>query len=196
MVKPGLRTPERLSLATDKVRFVGEPVVAVAAVSRAIAEDATELVEVNYEPLPVVVDAEKSLLPGAPLLYEDWGDNVIFHDVHKSPGTEEAFRNADYVFQERLVSNRYSPTPIENRAMLANFDKNQGTLSIFASTQFPHALRTFLSQTLDFPENKIPRSRAEGRWGLWNKVCRVSRRSNYGNPLDEVRAPRKVVRGS
>src|SRR5579872_686567 len=155
MVKPGLRTPERLSLATDKVRFVGEPIVAIAAISRAIAEDAVELVEVEYEPLQVVVDGEKSLLKDAPLLYEDWGDNVIFHDTHKSPGTEEAFQQADYVFKERLVSNRYSPTPIENRAMLASFDKTQGTLSIYASTQFPHALRTFLSQTLDFPENNI-----------------------------------------
>ncbi|MDA4112295.1 MAG: xanthine dehydrogenase family protein molybdopterin-binding subunit [Thaumarchaeota archaeon] len=155
MAKPGLRTPERLSLATDKVRFVGEPVVAVAAISRAIAEDAIELVEVNYEPLDVVVDAEKSLEKGAPLLYEDWGDNVIFHDEMKSPGTENAFEEADHVFRERLVSNRYSPTPMETRAMLASFDKTEGKLLIYASTQFPHALRTFLAQTLDFSENKI-----------------------------------------
>ncbi|MDA4129352.1 MAG: xanthine dehydrogenase family protein molybdopterin-binding subunit [Thaumarchaeota archaeon] len=155
MVKPGLRTPERLSLATDKVRYVGEPIVAVAAVSRALAEDAVELVEVDYEPLSVVVDAEKSLQSGAPLLYEDWGDNIIFHDEMKSPGTEKAFEKADFVFKERLVSNRYSPTPIENRAILSSFDKTEEKLTIFASTQFPHALRTFLSQTLDFPENKI-----------------------------------------
>jgi len=155
MVKPGLRTAERLSLATDKVRFVGEPVVAVAAISRGIAEDAVELVEVEYEPLRVVVDAEKSLQPGAPLLYEEWGDNVIFHDEMKSPGSNQAFEEADYVFRERLVSNRYSPTPMETRAMLASFDKTENKLTIYASTQFPHALRTFLAQTLDFPENKI-----------------------------------------
>jgi aerobic carbon-monoxide dehydrogenase large subunit len=155
MAKPGLRTPERLSLATDKVRFVGEPVVAVAAISRAVAEDAAELVEVEYEPLEVVVDASKSLEAGAPILYDDWGDNVIFHDEMKSPGTEKAFEEADYVFKETLVSNRYSPTPIETRAMLASYDKARNDLTIYASTQFPHALRTFLAQTLDFPENKI-----------------------------------------
>ena len=155
MAKPGLRTPERLSLATDKVRYVGEPVVAVAAISRAIAEDAVELIEVEYEPLEVVVDAEKSIETGAPLLYEDWGDNVIFHDQMKSPGTDNAFRNADLVLKERLVSNRYSPTPIETRAMLASYDRTENRLTIYASTQFPHALRTFLSQTLDFPEHRI-----------------------------------------
>lgn len=155
MAKPGLRTPERLSLASDKVRYVGEPVVAVAATSRAIAEDAVELIEVDFEPLDVVVDAEKSMEDGAPLLYEEWGDNVIFHDEMKSPGTQKAFDEADYVFKERLVSNRYSPTPIETRAMLASFDRTENRLTIYASTQFPHALRTFLSQTLDFPENRI-----------------------------------------
>jgi len=155
MAKPGLRTPERLSLASDKVRYAGEPVVAVAAISRAIAEDAVELIQVDYEPLDVVVDAEKSMKSGAPLLYEDWGDNVIFHEEMKSPGTEEAFREADFIFKERLVSNRYSPTPIETRAMLASFDRTENRLTIYASTQFPHALRTFLSQTLDFPENRI-----------------------------------------
>ena len=75
-------------------------------ISRGIAEDAVELVEVEYEPLRVVVDAEKSLQPGAPLLYEEWGDNVIFHDEMKSPGSNQAFEEADYVFRERLVSNQ------------------------------------------------------------------------------------------
>ena len=156
MHKPGMRNPERMSLATDKVRFVGEPVVAVAATSRAIAEDALELIDVEYEPLQVVTDAEESLREGMnALLYEEWGDNVLFHDQHRSPGTEEMFKQADFVFKERLVSNRYSPTPMENRAILASYDSNENTLLVYASTQFPHVLRTFLSQTLDFPEHKI-----------------------------------------
>jgi carbon-monoxide dehydrogenase large subunit len=155
MQKPGMRTPERMSLATDKVRFVGEPVVAVAAESRAIAEDALELIDVEFEPLPVVVDAEISLDSKDSLLYEEWGDNVLFHDQHKSPGTEAAFHEADFVFKERIVSNRYSPTPIETRAILSSYDPNEKKLLVYASTQFPHVLRTFLAQTLDFPEHKI-----------------------------------------
>jgi aerobic carbon-monoxide dehydrogenase large subunit len=156
MRKPGMRTPERTSLATDKVRFVGEPIVAVAALSRGIAEDALELVEVDYEPLPLVLDAEQTLAdPGKALLYEEWGDNVLYHDVHKTTGTDEMFEKADFILKERLVSNRYSPTPMETRAILANYNSNDNTLLVYASTQFPHVLRTFLSQTLEFPEHKI-----------------------------------------
>ncbi len=155
MNKPGLRTPERLSLAKEKVRYVGEPVAAVAASSRAIAEDAVELVEVEYEPLPVVVDAERALEAEAPLLYEDWGDNVLYREEFRSGGTEMAFKEADLVVSERLVSHRYSPTPIETRAMLADYDKEKDTLQVWASTQFPHVLRTFLAQVLDYPENRI-----------------------------------------
>ena len=155
MQKPGMRTPERLSLATDKVRFVGEPIVAVAATSRAIAEDALELIDVEYRPLSPVIDAENSLESNKSLLYEEWGDNVLFHDTHKTEGTDQAFKEADILIEERLVSNRYSPTPIETRAILASYDKNQNSLLIYASTQFPHVLRTFLAQTLDFAENKI-----------------------------------------
>jgi carbon-monoxide dehydrogenase large subunit len=155
MNKPGMRQPERLSLAKEKVRYVGEPVAAVAAVSRAIAEDAAELVEVEYEPLAPVVDAESALKKDSALLYDDWGDNVIFHDVLRSDGTEKAFSEADFVFKERLVSNRYSPTPIENRAILASYDRDKEFLTIWASTQFPHVMRTFFSQVLEFPENHI-----------------------------------------
>ncbi len=156
MQKPGMRTPERLSLATDKVRFVGEPVAAVAAETRGVAEDALELIDVEYETLPVVVDAEESLRAhGSSLLYEEWGDNILFHDEHKSPGTKAAFDEADIVLKERLVSNRYSPTPMETRAILASYDTNQNNLLVYSSTQFPHVLRTFLSQTLDYPEHRI-----------------------------------------
>ena len=156
MQKPGMRTPERLSLATDKVRFVGEPIVAIAATSRAIAEDAVELISIEYEPLPVTIDAEKSLVePGEAILYEEWKDNVLFHDQHRTEGTDEAFRSAECILKERLESNRYSPTPIETRGILASYDRTEKTLLVYASTQFPHVLRTFLSQTLDFPENKI-----------------------------------------
>lgn len=155
MKLPGLRQPERFSLAVDKVRYVGEPVAAVAAMDRKVAEDALELIDVEYEPLPVLVDAERALEHGSALLYEDWGDNVIFHDVFRSEGTEKAFAEADLVVSERLVSNRYSPTPIENRGLVASYDRERNFLTIWASTQFPHVMRTFLSEVLGFPENRM-----------------------------------------
>lgn len=155
MDKVGMRRPERFSLAINKVRYVGEPVAVVAAETRAIAEDAAELVDVEYERLPVVVDAEKALQEGSPLLYEEWGDNIIYHEEFKSPGTETAFKEADMIIRRRLVSNRYSPTPIENRGILASYNKEDDFLTVWASTQFPHVMRTFLAQVLDFPENRI-----------------------------------------
>jgi carbon-monoxide dehydrogenase large subunit len=155
MKLPALRQPERFSLAVEKVRYVGEPVAVVAAVDRKIAEDALELIEVDYDPLSAVVDAERALEKGSPLLYEEWGDNVIFHDIFRSGGTEKAFAEADIVVKERLVSNRYSPTPIENRGLVASYDKEKNFLTVWASTQFPHVMRTFLSEVLDFPENRI-----------------------------------------
>jgi carbon-monoxide dehydrogenase large subunit len=154
MEKEGMRKPERYSLAKDKVRYVGEPIAVVAAETRAIAEDAVELIEVEYEPLPAVVDAEKALEEGAPLLYEEWGDNILYKEVFKS-GAEEKFKEADLVVRERLVSNRYSPTPIETRAVLSYLDTEKNQLTVWTSTQFPHVVRTFLSQVLDFPENRI-----------------------------------------
>jgi len=155
MKLPGLRQPERYSLAVEKVRYVGEPVAVVAAIDREVAEDALELIDVDYEPLPPVVDAEKAMRPGTPLLYEKWGDNVIFHDAFRSEGTSEAFAEADMVVKERLVSNRYSPTPIENRGVVASYDREKDYLTVWASTQFPHVMRTFLSEVLGFPENRI-----------------------------------------
>lgn len=155
MQKPGMRIPERLSLATDKVRYVGEPVVAVAAETRAIAEDAVELIEVEYEVLPAVVDAEKALEKNSVLLYEEWGDNILFKDSLRGGETEKAFKEAEVIIRERLVSNRYSPTPIETRAIISSYDRSEGTLLVYATTQFPHVLRTFLSQTIDFPEHRI-----------------------------------------
>ncbi|MDA4121291.1 MAG: xanthine dehydrogenase family protein molybdopterin-binding subunit [Thaumarchaeota archaeon] len=155
MALPGQRQPERLSLAVEKVRYVGEPIAVVAATDRKIAEDAVELIEVDYEPLPAVVDAEKAKGKDSPLLYEAWGDNIIFHDAMRSKGTEKAFAEADVIVKERLVSNRYSPTPIENRGLVASYDREKDFLTVWASTQFPHVMRTFLSEVLDFPENRI-----------------------------------------
>ncbi len=108
----------------------------------------------------------------SPLLYEDWGDNILFHDALKGGHTDEAFSQADYVFKERLVSNRYSPTPMENRAILASYDKVEQTLLVYSSTQFPHVLRTFLAQTLEMPEHKIRviAPRVGGGFGIKSSV--------------------------
>jgi carbon-monoxide dehydrogenase large subunit len=151
----GLRIPERPSLALEKVRFVGEPIVAIAAETKYIAEDAKELVEVEFEPLPAVVNAEQAMTQGAPVLYEKWGGNLMFEQHFKGGDVEGAFRRADYVFSETLKSHRYSLTPIENRVVVADYDKANDQLTVYTSTQFPHVYRTFLAEILNLQENRI-----------------------------------------
>jgi len=155
MEMPGMRQVPRTSLAVGRVRFQGEPVVAIAATDRYAAEDAVQLVEVEYEPLPAVVDAEKALEPGSPLLYDEWGDNLIYHGDAKFGDVEGAFARADLVVEGTLVSNRHSPTPMEPRAITAHYDPVKGVFTIWVTTQFPHVFKTYVSQVLKFPEDRI-----------------------------------------
>ena len=155
MKYPGLRDVPRYSLARGKARFVGEPVVAVVAKNRYSLNDIIDSVYVEYEPLPPVVDAEKALKPDAPLLYEEWGDNIVMHSTFRAGDVEAAFASASLVIRERMANQRYAPTPIEGRAVLAHMDPTRGELTIWDSTQFPHVLQTYLSQALNYPEHKI-----------------------------------------
>ncbi len=152
---PGMRHPPRYSLAVNKVRYVGEPVAAVVAEDRYTAEDALESITVDYEPLDPVVDAEKALKPESALLYDEWGDNVLLFKRFSGGDIDRAMKGADVVISERLTSNRISAASIENRGILAHYDPISDHLDIWASTQFPHVLRTYLSQITDHPENKI-----------------------------------------
>ncbi len=152
---PGMRQVPRYSLAVGKARFQGEPVVAIAATDRYAAEDATDLVQVEYEPLPVVVDAERALEEGAPLLYEEWGDNVIMHNVLKVGDVEKSFEQADIIVEDSLYNHRHAPTPIEPRAITALYSPVHDSLTVWATTQFPHVFKTYIAQVLGFPEHKI-----------------------------------------
>ncbi|GBC69709.1 Caffeine dehydrogenase subunit alpha [archaeon HR01] len=151
----GLRAVPRYSLARGKARYVGEPIVAIASKDRYSLNDILESVEVEMEPLEPVVDAEKALEPGAPLLYEEWGDNIIMHSSFRAGDVEEALRRADLVVRRRYTNQRYAPTPIEGRAVLSYYDRARDELTVWDSTQFPHVLQTYLAEALGYPENKI-----------------------------------------
>ena len=151
----GLRSAPTGCLATDRVRYVGEPVAVAAAEDRYAAEDALEAIRVAYEPLPPVVNAERALEPDAPRLYEDWPDNLMFHFTVKGGDIEEAFRRADLVVSDRVTIHRYTGTPLETRGYVADFDAASGSLTFWASTQQPHPLRTILATVLQIPESRI-----------------------------------------
>jgi aerobic carbon-monoxide dehydrogenase large subunit len=142
-------------LAVDKVRFVGDPIAAVVATDRYLAEDALDLIEVDYEVLPAVVDVEKALEPGAPLVHDEWGDNI--ESTHKvvAGDVEKAFAEADLILEDRFVTQRSTGAPIETSGAVAIYDKFTNTLTEWSSTQFPHFLRTTLSHCLGIPESAV-----------------------------------------
>ncbi len=142
-------------LPTDRVRFVGEPIGIVAADSRYIAEDALDLIEVEYEPLPVVVDVEQALAPGATLLHPEWGSNIAGETHSESGDVDQVFAAADRVYQRRFRLGRHSAFPMETRGCLAQLDPVTDHLILWTSTQTPHYVRTTLAEVLRRQENTI-----------------------------------------
>ncbi len=142
-------------LALGRVRYVGEAVVAVVAENRYLAEDAAEKVSVDYEPLPVVMQVEKSLQSDAPLLYESWGDNVMLKADFRSGDTEHAFREANVVVRETFHTNRCTGLSIETRGCIAKYDPSSGSLVLWTSSQIPHVVRMTVAELIGIPENKF-----------------------------------------
>ncbi len=151
---PELKTPAHYVLAVDEVRFVGEPVAVVVADSQYAARDVAELIEVEYEPLPVVVDAEKAA-NGPPFVHESLGTNVAYTFPFSAGDPDAAFASADVTVQQRIVNQRVAPVPIEPRSMVADYDAGMQQLTMYSATQIPHLLRTQLAVVLGLPENKI-----------------------------------------
>lgn len=126
------------ALAVGKVRYVGEPVVAVVAATRELARDASELVEVEYEPLPALVDARRALAPDAPILHEECGGNLAWSGVYEWGDLEAAFAEADHVVRiEELHFDRFNSTPLELDAALVEYNRGTGQWTIYSNNQFP-----------------------------------------------------------
>ena len=152
---PGLRVPHHHVMALDRTYYVGHPVAVVVATDRYIARDAAELVEVDYEPLPAVADPEKALEAGAPAVHPEWPDNIAFTYNQAGGDVEAAFKDADVVVKERIVSQRLIPSPMETRGVVAEYRSGDKALTVYTSTQIPHLLRTLLALQLGIPEHKL-----------------------------------------
>ncbi len=152
----GNRTQMR-ALAVDRVRHVGEPVAAVVAETHGDALAAALAVELDLEALPAVLDADDALADGAPLLYPEWGTNrIIGGDVGSSADeVEAAVAAADHVLTGVLRTHRGNAAPIETRTHLASWDAAAERLTMYATTQNPHQLRSTLAQTLGVAESRI-----------------------------------------
>ncbi|HUY20373.1 MAG TPA: xanthine dehydrogenase family protein molybdopterin-binding subunit [Candidatus Binataceae bacterium] len=152
---PAEHIPYHPPLAQGRVRFVGEAVVAVVATDSYIAQDAIDLVEVDYDPLPVINDPEKAIEQGAPLIHEEFGTNISTRAQVSSGEIDGAMRAADRVIKFRLVNQRLAPVPMEGRATVAQWNQGSGHLTLWSSTQGPHLLRSYLCDVLKLPENRM-----------------------------------------
>lgn len=142
-------------LAGDKVRYVGEPVVAVVADDRYRAEDALDAVAVSYAPLPALVDTRAAAAPGAPLLFETEGTNVVAAYSVACGDVDRSLRKADLVLRESFDVQRHSAVPLETRGVLADWDAGRGVLSLWGMTKVPHVNRRILAEHLGLPEHGV-----------------------------------------
>jgi carbon-monoxide dehydrogenase large subunit len=156
--EPALLPGRRLlrhSLTPDRVRFAGDAVAAVIAESAAAAHDAAELVEVEYRELPAVTTAQAALEPEAPILHEGWDSNLAYH-MHAGDGdVTAALEAAAHRVRLRLVVPRVASMYIEPKAVLASYDPLEGRMTVWASSQTPHGMRTQIATALDMPEHDI-----------------------------------------
>ncbi|HZP41804.1 MAG TPA: xanthine dehydrogenase family protein molybdopterin-binding subunit [Candidatus Binatia bacterium] len=154
-VNPSYKAADWYMLAWDKVRHVGEGVALVIAESRYVAEDAAELVEVDYEPLPALVDPEQAAADRTNLVHEEWGDNLLCHTEYANADVDAAFARAKVVVREKIHTNRHTALPLEARACIAEFNPVRGEMLLRSTTQMPHMVRTKLAERFDWPESKI-----------------------------------------
>jgi carbon-monoxide dehydrogenase large subunit len=167
---PDMKPAVRHALATDKVRFVGEPVAVVVAAGKYAARDAVDLVEVDYEPIPVVVDPEKAIARGAPKLYDDFADNVAYRWELEGGDVKGAFAKADKVVKQRMVNQRLIPMAMEPRGVVAQYDAGEPRLNIWTSTQIPHLARTQIGAMLGVPETAVHLIAPEVGGGFGSKL--------------------------
>src|SRR5690349_18875055 len=156
---PTISQDAQAVLATDKVRFQGQEVAFVVAQDRYSARDALELIHVEYEPLPVVADAGRALDPGAPVIRDDLpgkADNHIFDwEAGDKAATDAVFAAADVVVSQDMLYPRSHPAPLETCGMVADMDPVSGRLTLWSTSQAPHAHRTIYALVAGLPEHKI-----------------------------------------
>ncbi len=165
-----LKVPPRPVMAADRVRYVGEAVAVVVAESRYSARDAAELIDVSYEPLPVVVNQEQATKPGAPQLHAEVSNNVSFTWKLTGGDTAAAFASADVVIKQRFLNNRLIPNAMEARAATAQYNPATGEVTAWLTSQNPHIHRFILSLVLKMPEHKIRVIAPEVGGGFGSKI--------------------------
>ena len=149
------KIPNHYPLSQDKVRYAGDGVAVVVAETRALAKDAADLVEIEYEELPVVTDVEEAAKDGAPVLHDEFGTNVSYTWVLENGEVDRLFAEAAVSVKERYRQPRLIPNAIEPRAVLCEPRPALGEYTLYSATQIPHILRTTLNLVTGIPEAKL-----------------------------------------
>lgn len=151
----GLKSAPQHPLALTTATWTGEPVVAIVADTRAQAEEAAALVDVNYDPLPAVTDMRTALHPDTPVIHPDLGDNLTFQREHISGDPEAVFKTAHTVVTSSFKTGRHTGVCLEPRSILADYNRAEKTLTVHHSTQAPHMMQVVLAQHLGLPEGAV-----------------------------------------
>jgi aerobic carbon-monoxide dehydrogenase large subunit len=148
--------PERFPIAEKEVCYQGEIVAAVLAESKGQASDAANLIQVEYDELPAVMDIEKAMEKGSAKAHEDAADNICWDLTYTGPDvTEAAFKEADVVVKQRILQNRLAPVPMEPRGVLAEYEGFDKKLTMWMSSQNPHFIRLFVSGAMGLKESQV-----------------------------------------
>jgi aerobic carbon-monoxide dehydrogenase large subunit len=169
---PTLSYDTQAVLATDKVRFQGQEVACVIADDPYIAKDACEAIEVDYEPLPAIVNPTQAVAEGAPVIRDDKQDDNLIYTwaIGDKEGTDRAFETADVVSSLRLHYPRSHPAPIECCGSIADFNRATGKLTVYMTSQAPHIIRAAVSLVAEIPEHMIRIISPDIGGGFGNKV--------------------------
>ncbi len=190
---PELKVPKFPVLAGDKTIFVGQAVAAVVAADKYAARDAADLIEVDYDPLDVVTDAEKAAQPDGPVIHEEFGTNVAY--VHQAGvgDIEAAFKQADKIVSQQLTHQRLIPVAMEPRGVLVQYFPGEEQMTLWSSTQIPHLMRTQVALMLGIPENKLRVIAPEVGGGFGSKLNVYAEEALLGWIAMQLKRPVKWI---
>ena len=169
----GLNVAPYRAMAPDVVRYVGDAVAVVVAESDYQAYDALELIDVEYDPLPPVVDPEQAAASGAPQLHAEASGNLAFHWTVEGGDIDAAFKSADVVVRDRIIQQRLIPTAMETRGAVAQFTPATGELTLWNTTQNPHITRFIMAAVTGVPEDRLRIVAPEVGGGFGSKIAQI-----------------------
>jgi carbon-monoxide dehydrogenase large subunit len=150
----GIKSPPQHAIAIERACWQGEACAAVVAESRSQAEDAVALIEAEWQELPVVVDMDEALA-GRTVIHPELGDNICFKREHDTGGVDEAFQKADVIVEETYGFGRHTGVCLEGRALLADYNAAEHSLTVYHATQAPHMMQDIFSRHLGIPEASV-----------------------------------------